>query len=205
VTKLDGKPLLIVISGPSGSGKGTLCKALRQVFPDLAYSVSVTTRPPRPGEVDGVDYIFVTPSEFQRRLQEGKFLEWAQVYENYYGTPKEPVEKWLEEGRDVLLELDVQGALQVRKLYPEALLIFIAPPSIEELRARIAKRGTDTKEVIKKRLSCAKEEIKAAANYDYIVVNEHQEEALKKLVEIISMEKKRRRNEEGSGRATTQP
>ncbi len=205
MTKLDGKPLLIVISGPSGSGKGTLCKALRQVFPDLAYSVSVTTRPPRPGEVDGVDYIFVTPSEFQRRLQEGKFLEWAQVYENYYGTPKEPVEKWLEEGRDVLLELDVQGALQVRKLYPEALLIFIAPPSIEELRARIAKRGTDTKEVIKKRLSCAKEEIKAAANYDYIVVNEHQEEALKKLVEIISMEKKRRRNEEGSGRATTQP
>lgn len=202
---MDGKPLLIVISGPSGSGKGTLCKALRQVFPDLAYSVSVTTRPPRPGEVDGVDYIFVTPSEFQRRLQEGKFLEWAQVYENYYGTPKEPVEKWLEEGRDVLLELDVQGALQVRKLYPEALLIFIAPPSIEELRARIAKRGTDTKEVIKKRLSCAKEEIKAAANYDYIVVNEHQEEALKKLVEIISMEKKRRRNEEGSGRATTQP
>ncbi|HAA89263.1 MAG: Guanylate kinase Gmk [Thermoanaerobacterales bacterium 50_218] len=202
---MDGRPLLIVISGPSGSGKGTLCRALRQVFPDLAYSVSVTTRPPRPGEVDGVDYIFLTPSEFEKRVQEGKLLEWAQVYENYYGTPREPVERWLEEGRDVLLELDVQGALQVKKLYPEALLIFIVPPSIEELGARIAKRGTDTKEVIKKRLSCAKEEIKAAAKYDYVVVNDHQEEALKKLVEIISMEKMRRQNEEGSGHATTQP
>lgn len=189
---MTAKPLLIVVSGPSGSGKGTLCGLLRQRLPDLAYSVSMTTRPPRPGEKDGVDYFFVSTEEFLNKIEAGEFLEWAKVYDNYYGTPVTYVESCLRDGKDVLLEIDIQGARQVKKLFPDAVLIFISPPSFEELGARITKRGTDSEEEIKKRLSSAKEELQAASEYDYVVVNDHQERAVEEILEIIKKEKARR-------------
>lgn len=185
------KPLLIVLSGPSGSGKGTLCQALRKVLPDLKYSVSVTTRPPREGEISGVDYFFVSRAKFLKQLNAGEFLEWAEVYGNYYATLRGPIETWLQEGKDVLLELDIQGALKVKKLFPFTLLIFVVPPSLEELGTRIMKRGTDSEETIRKRLSFAKEELKAAESYDYVIVNDQQEYALAELLKIIAKEKAR--------------
>ncbi len=189
---MTAKPLLIVVSGPSGSGKGTLCTLLRQRLPDLAYSVSVTTRPPRPGERNGVDYFFVSTDEFLDKIKRGEFLEWAKVYDNYYGTPISYVKDSLQYGKDVLLELDIQGANQVKKLFPDAVLIFIRPPSLEELGARITKRGTDSQEAIRKRLSSANQELKAASDYDYVVVNDQQERALEEMMEIIRQEKARR-------------
>lgn len=185
------KPLLLVVSGPSGSGKGTLCRALKEALPELKYSVSVTTRPPRRGEVHGVDYFFVSKEDFLRRLEAGEFLEWAEVYGNYYGTPRATVERWLEEGNDVLLELDVQGALKVKELFPQAVLVFIAPPSLEELGTRIAKRGTESEEDMRKRLSSAGLELEAAKHYDYVIVNDEAERALKELLEIIAREKEK--------------
>ncbi|HHW41494.1 MAG TPA: guanylate kinase [Syntrophomonadaceae bacterium] len=189
---MTAKPLLIVVSGPSGSGKGTLCTLLRQRLPDLAYSVSVTTRPPRPGERNGVDYFFVSTDEFLDKIKAGEFLEWARVYDNYYGTPISYVKDSLQYGKDVLLELDIQGANQVKKLFPDAVLIFIRPPSLEELGARITKRGTDSQEAIRKRLSSANQELQAASGYDYVVVNDRQERALEEMMEIIRKEKARR-------------
>ncbi|MGB9792414.1 MAG: guanylate kinase [Thermacetogeniaceae bacterium] len=194
---MTAKPLLIVVSGPSGSGKGTLCGLLRQRLPDLAYSVSVTTRPPRPGEKDGVDYFFVSTEEFLDKIKAGEFLEWAKVYDNYYGTPVSYVKNCLKDGKDVLLEIDIQGARQVKKLFPDAVLIFISPPSFEELGARITKRGTDSEDEIKKRLSSAKEELQAASEYDYVVVNDHQERAVEEILEIIKREKARRSSQKG--------
>ncbi len=140
---MSAKPLLIVISGPSGSGKGTLCSMLRQALPDLAYSVSVTTRHPRPGEQNGVDYFFISDDEFQRMIDRGEFLEWAEVYGHRYGTACSAVDSQLQAGRDVLLEIDVQGGQNVKRLFPDALLIFIEPPSLQELDARIIHRGTE--------------------------------------------------------------
>lgn len=189
---MTAKPLLIVVSGPSGSGKGTLCTLLRQRFPDLAYSVSMTTRSPRPGERNGVDYFFVSTEEFLEKIKAGEFLEWAKVYDNYYGTPLTYVKGCLQNGKDVLLEIDIQGARQVKKLFPEAILIFIRPPSFEELGVRISKRGTDSQEEIEKRLSSAKQELQAAAEYDYVVVNDSQERAVEEILEIIRQEKARR-------------
>ncbi len=152
----------------------------------------MTTRPPRPGEKDGVDYFFVSTEEFLNKVASGEFLEWAKVYDNYYGTPLTYVKSRLQEGKDVLLEIDIQGARQVKKLFPDAVLIFIAPPSFEELGARITKRGTDSEEEIKKRLNSAKEELQAACEYDYVVVNDRQERAVEEVIEIINKEKARR-------------
>ncbi|NPV29778.1 MAG: guanylate kinase [Firmicutes bacterium] len=202
---MSAKPLLIIISGPSGSGKGTLCNRLRQALPDLMYSVSVTTRPSRPGEIHGVDYFFITEADFLKQLQAGEFLEWAEVYGNYYGTPRRPVETWLREGKDVLLELDIQGAQQVRKIFPQALLIFITPPSLEELGVRITKRGTDTEETIRKRLKFAPAEIQAAKDYNYVVVNDREERALAELLSIIEKEKERLNAERGDRHGTAEP
>lgn len=152
----------------------------------------MTTRPPRPGERNGVDYFFVSTDEFLDKIKAGEFLEWARVYDNYYGTPISYVKDSLQYGKDVLLELDIQGANQVKKLFPDAVLIFIRPPSLEELGARITKRGTDSQEAIRKRLSSANQELQAASGYDYVVVNDRQERALEEMMEIIRKEKARR-------------
>lgn len=188
---MSAKPLIIVVSGPSGSGKGTLCKMLQRAMPDLVLSISVTTRPPRSGEVNGVDYFFVSTEEFKKMLQDGELIEWAEVYENCYGTPRSFLESNLKAGKDVLLELDIQGAQNIKKIYPQAILIFIKPPSLEELGERIIKRGTDSEETIRKRMSFAQKEIQASENYDYVIVNDEQERALAEIVEIIQKEKKR--------------
>ncbi|WP_088555018.1 guanylate kinase [Calderihabitans maritimus] len=185
--------LLIVISGPSGAGKGTLCSALQRKMPNLRYSISATTRPPRKGEIDGVNYYFFSKEEFLKKVEAGEFLEWAEVYGNYYGTLKSEVGKLLKQGADVLLEIDIQGAMQIKKKFPQAVFIFIVPPSLEELRKRIIKRGTDSPEVIEKRLRCAADELSFIDEYDYVVVNDELEKALDKLVAIITAEKCRSR------------
>ena len=145
--------VLIVLSGPSGAGKGTVCQNLISKNKSVYLSVSVTTRPPRPGEVHGKNYFFISREEFQQMVTNDQLIEWAQVYDNFYGTPKEWVEEKLSNGEDVLLEIDIQGALQIKKKFPECVLIFIIPPSINELQARLVSRGTDGAEVIKKRLN----------------------------------------------------
>jgi guanylate kinase len=179
------KPLLIVVSGPSGSGKGTLCAMLRQVLPDLTYSVSATTRQPRPGERNGVDYFFISDAEFQQLIDRGEFLEWAEVYGHRYGTARPEVEGQLRTGQDLLLEIDVQGALNVKQSFPGALLIFIRPPSLEELGARIAHRGTESAQDLKVRMDCVASELQAAARYDHVVLNDEPEHALAELLEIV--------------------
>ena len=181
--------LLIVISAPSGTGKTTLCHMLLKEFPEMEFSVSYTTRKPRKGEVNGRDYFFVDEETFKRMIEENDFLEWARVYGNYYGTSRSQVEKALREGRDLLLDIDVQGALQVKKNMPEAVLIFIMPPSLKELERRLRKRGTDDEKTIEKRLKVAREEIKQAVHYDYIVVNDELEVAFTKLKAIITAER----------------
>jgi len=182
---LTTKPLLIVISGPSGSGKGTLCALLRQALPNLEYSISLTTRQPRPGEQNGVDYFFVSDDEFKTMIGRGEFLEWAEVYGHHYGTARSVVESCLRSGRDVLLEIDIQGAQNVKRLFPQSILIFIEPPSLQELGARIAHRGTETEEAIRRRMNCVPSELQAAEGYDYVVVNDTPEQALAELLKII--------------------
>ena len=140
------KGLLILISGPSGTGKGTVCDLLRQKHPEISYSISATTRQPRPGEQDGVNYYFYTKEKFREMIDQGQLLEWAEVYGNFYGTPKQKVLDRLEAGEDILLEIDTQGALNVMKVMPEGLFIFLLPPSLEELAARLKGRGTETEE-----------------------------------------------------------
>ncbi len=183
------KGLLVVVSAPSGTGKTTLCHMLLKEFENMEFSVSYTTRLPRKGEVNGKDYFFVSKEEFERMVEEGDFLEWANVYGNLYGTSKSQVLRALNEGKDILLDIDVQGALQVKKNLPEAVLIFIMPPSFDELERRLRHRGTDSEDVIKRRLETAKEEIKKAVYYDYIVVNDVLEVAFDKLKSIVTAEK----------------
>lgn len=180
--------LLIVLSGPSGAGKGTICSRLRADMPNLTYSVSMTTRQPRVGEVEGVNYFFREKEEFERLLKEDAFLEYAQVYDNYYGTPKEHVMDLLNEGKSVLLEIDIQGAMQVKERYSDAIFIYIVPPSLTELSARLRGRATDSEEVIDKRLSLACSELALAHRYDYIVVNDDLDEATEKTASILRAE-----------------
>lgn len=181
--------LLIVISGPSGVGKGTLCKILLNRVENLFLSISATTRPPRVGEVDGRNYIFMSPEVFEEKIQKGEFLEWARVYNNYYGTPKDKVFQMLREGKDVVLEIDIQGAAQVKKNYPEGIFIFISPPNFDELKKRIIKRGKDSKDSIELRMKCAADEMKAALDYDYIVLNDDLNQAALCLQSIILAER----------------
>jgi len=183
------KGLLIVISAPSGTGKTTLAHMLLKEFPNMEFSVSYTTRKPRPGEVNGKDYFFVDRKTFEKMVEEGDFLEWAEVYGNLYGTSKTQVLKALHEGKDVLLDIDTQGALQVKKNFPEAVLIFILPPSLKELERRLRSRGTDDEETIEKRLKIARKEIERAPLYDYIVINDFLEKAFKQLKSIVTAEK----------------
>lgn len=185
------KGLLLVVSGPSGAGKGTICGLLRKALPDLAYSVSVTTRAPREGEVDGKDYFFKTVSQVKDMIFRGELLEYAQVYGNYYGTPKPYVMGLLNEGRDVLLEIDVQGALQIKKVFPDGVFVFVVPPTLSELRARIYNRGKDTEEVIEKRLKEATHELRYASKYDYIIVNDIAEKAADRVLTLLEAERYR--------------
>lgn len=181
--------LLIVLSGPSGVGKGTVRQAIfSQEDTKFEYSISVTTRSPRAGETDGVDYFFKTREEFERMIENNKLLEWAEYVGNYYGTPVDYVEKTLQEGKDVFLEIEVQGALQVRNAFPEGLFIFLAPPSLSELKNRIVTRGTETDDLIENRMKAAKAEIEMMDAYDYVVENDNIQSACDKINAIVLAE-----------------
>ncbi|MBB6443782.1 guanylate kinase [Bacillus benzoevorans] len=187
------KGLLIVLSGPSGVGKGTVRKAIfSQPDLDFKYSISMTTRTPREGEVDGVDYFFKTREEFELLIEQGKLLEYAEFVGNYYGTPVDYVQETLDSGKDVFLEIEVQGARQVREKFPDGLFIFLMPPSLSELKNRIVTRGTETEEIINNRLNVAKEEIEMMHLYDYVVENDQIELACERIKAIVVAEHCRR-------------
>ena len=179
------KGILIVVSGFSGAGKGTLMKKLVQEYDDYALSISATTRAPRPGEEDGREYFFLTKDVFEEKIAEDGLIEYACYCDNYYGTPRDYVEKQLAAGKDVILEIEIQGALKIRKQLPTALLLFVMPPDAEELKHRLTGRGTETAEVIDKRMARAVEEAEGIEEYDYIVVNDDLETCVKELHEII--------------------
>lgn len=182
---MEKKGLLIVVSGFAGSGKGTLMKRLTEDYEDYALSVSMTTRAPRPGEVHGREYFFVSKEEFEQKIQADGLIEYASYVENYYGTPRAYVEAQRAAGKNVVLEIEVQGALKVKKRFPDAVLIFVLPPSIEELYRRLKNRGTETEDVIRKRMRRAAEEAALVEKYDYILINDEVEESVKKLHVLI--------------------
>lgn len=187
--KLDDKGLLVVLSGPSGVGKGTVRKALfDRIDHNLVYSVSKTTRSPRKGEVDGKDYIFVSQESFKEDIKNNKFLEYAEFVGNYYGTPIDEIQKQIALANEVVLEIEIEGAMQVRKKMPEAVFIFIAPPSIDALYKRLRGRGTETEEVIQKRVEKSINQIKLAYLYDYIVINDTVDNAADRIMNIIRAE-----------------
>lgn len=181
---------LFVISGPSGAGKGTICKELL-TDGNIRISTSMTTRPPRAGEVNGKDYFFVSQEEFQKNIEERGFLEYAEVYGNFYGTPKMGVMEMTGKGVDVILEIDIQGAVQIKKSYPGAIFIFILPPSMAELRKRITGRDSETEESLKRRLGEAMKEISYVDKYNYYVVNDDLQEAVNRVMAIIAAERSR--------------
>ncbi len=183
------KGLLIVVSGPSGAGKGTICSAYLERNPHAMLSVSVTTRKPRIGEKEGKNYFFRDKETFLKMVEDGEFLEYAEVYGNYYGTPKKFVEEELAAGNDVILEIDIQGALQVKERFPEAVFVFIIPPSMEELKRRIVKRGTEDAEAIYRRFQSAYEELNYISRYNYVIINDTVESAVAKLEAIVLAEK----------------
>ncbi|KRN46710.1 guanylate kinase [Weissella viridescens] len=184
--------VLIVLSGPSGVGKGTVRKALfEEPDVDFQYSISMTTRHPRDGEVDGEDYFFVTRDEFEQKIQDGEMLEYAEYVGNYYGTPKSFIDDSLAAGKDVLLEIEVQGALQVKEKMPEGAYIFLTPPDLQALKERLIMRGTEQPEVIERRVHAATKEIQMMANYDYAVVNDEVPLAVQRIKDIIKVERLR--------------
>ncbi len=184
--------LVLVVSAPSGAGKTTLCQKLLAADPEISFSVSYTTRKPRPREKNGVDYFFVDQDTFEKMIEEGAFLEWAKVYDHYYGTAKAQVEEAISQGRDILLDIDVQGAFQVReKLGRDAVLVFILPPSLTELERRLRSRGTEDEETIKRRLSFARQEIARAKEFDYLVCNQELARAFDELWSILKAERQR--------------
>ncbi|HEX2985556.1 MAG TPA: guanylate kinase [Caproiciproducens sp.] len=185
--KSDG--LLIVFSGPSGAGKDTILKKLLESNQNIRLSVSATTRSPRQGEVDGVDYHFITRERFEAMVSEGKMLEHAEYCGNCYGTPSGPIDRWQSEGHDVILEIEVQGGSQIKMKRPDCVSVFILPPSMKTLELRLRKRGTEQEEVIQKRLTAARTEILEARHYDYYVVNETIEKAVEEINQIINAEK----------------
>nr|WP_297282876.1 guanylate kinase [uncultured Agathobaculum sp.] len=180
------KGTLYVFTGPSGAGKGTLLSRLQEQDDRLFYSISATTRAPRPGETDGVQYYFLSKAEFEEKIAQHAFLEYACYVENYYGTLEAPVNEKLEQGFDVVLEIEVQGAMQVHEKRPDAVMVFIAPPSFEELAARLRGRGTEDEEKVLKRLETAKEELKQQERFDYVIVNDELDRAVEELRNILA-------------------
>ncbi len=176
---------LFIVSAPSGAGKSTLCRAARERFPDLRYSISATARPPRPGEVHGRDYFFVSEDEFKRGIEEGRWAEWAVVHGNYYGTPADFIRDTLADGRDILLDIDVQGAEQLMDRFPDSVSIFIMPPSEKILRERLEKRGTDDPAVIRRRMENARKEMVLKDRYRHRIVNDDLSEAAGRFIDII--------------------
>ena len=191
---MNKKGQLIVVSGPSGVGKGTVLKEYLNSRDGIAYSVSATTRQPRPGEENGIHYYFLSREDFERTAAEGGMLEYASYNGNYYGTPKAPVEQQRNQGNDVVLEIEVQGALQVKKSCPDALLIFVAPPSFEELKNRLTGRQTEDAKTVENRLNIARQELMCAGEYDYIIVNDTVEQAVRRLEQIISANRYNKNN-----------
>ena len=189
--------VLAVVSGFSGAGKGTIMKSLMAKYDNYALSVSATTRNPRPGEEDGREYFFRTKEEFEEMIRQDQLIEYARYVENYYGTPKAYVEEQLSAGRDVILEIEIQGAMKIKEKIPDTVLIFVTPPTIQELKDRLVGRGTETQEVIESRLKRASEEAEGIESYDYLLVNDVVEDCVDELHEIILSERRRAsRNEE---------
>lgn len=182
------KGILVVVSGFSGAGKGTVMKELMRRYDNYALSVSVTTRAPREGEVDGREYFFRTKEEFQQLIREDALIEYAGYVDNYYGTPRSYVEQKLNEGKDVILEIEIQGAMKVKEKNPETLLVFVTPPTVEELKKRLEGRGTEKADVIASRLSRAAEEAEGMDAYDYILVNDKLDECVERLHALIQSE-----------------
>jgi len=188
------KSLLFIISAPSGTGKTSLCKEVIRNLSNLMSSVSYTTRKPRSGEMDGRDYFFVSPEKFQHMLGQGLFVEWTEIYGNRYGTSKAFIEKLMKDQVDILFDIDSRGARKILELYPESISVFVLPPSLQELKKRLISRGTDSPETITSRLKLAEQEMEDAGFYQYTVVNDSFEEAVKKLKSIVIAERCRRRN-----------
>ena len=178
--------LLLVISGFAGSGKGTICKELMKQYDNYAFSVSATTRDPRPGEVDGVDYFFITQERFEEMIKSNELLEYAQYVSNFYGTPKKYVEEKLQEGKDVILEIECQGALHVKEIFPEAVLFFVMPPNVKEIYTRLQGRGTETEEVILRRMRRGQEEAEVIEKYDYLLINDDLQETVQRLHDTLN-------------------
>ena len=178
---------LILFSGPSGVGKDTLLDILITKRAEFQKSISITTREQRIGEIDGVDYFFITPDEFETMIECGEVLEFAKYGKNLYGTPKKPVDKWLSEGKTVILKIEVQGAAKIKKMYPDAVAMFIMPPSLEILEQRLRQRGTENEEDLMRRLSIAREEIERSQDYDYIIVNDCLDAAADEALKILCM------------------
>ena len=185
------KGILTVVSGFSGAGKGTIMKELVRQYDDYALSVSATTREPRPGEAEGREYFFRKVEEFEKMIAKEELIEYAKYVDNYYGTPRAYVEEQLEAGKDVILEIEIQGALKVKEKFPETLLLFVTPPSAEELKRRLVKRGTETMEVIASRMERAREEAEGMEQYDYLIVNDVLQDCVEEVHQIIQGEHRR--------------
>ena len=185
---MNQQGILVVVSGFSGAGKGTLMKELLKRYDNYALSISATTRQPREGEKDGEDYFFVNREYFQQMIEEGRLVEYAQYVNHYYGTPRDYVEKKMAEGKDVILEIEIQGALKVKKRFPDALLIFVTPPSAGELRRRLVGRGTETIEVINARLRRAAEEASGMEAYDYLLINDEIDACVEQMHQLITLQ-----------------
>ena len=188
---MNKKGILIVVSGFSGAGKGTLMKRLLETYDNYALSVSATTRSPRPGEVDGREYFFKTVDEFEKMIAQDELIEYAKYVNNYYGTPKDYVMRQLDAGKDVILEIEIQGALKVKEKYPDTLLLFVTPPSAKELKERLVGRGTETMDVIESRMKRAAEESEGVEAYDYLIINDDLETCVKEMHQVIQSEHNR--------------
>ncbi|KMP11951.1 hypothetical protein UZ36_02615 [Candidatus Nitromaritima sp. SCGC AAA799-C22] len=189
---MKNQGITFILSAPSGTGKTTTCRLLKERLPELKFSVSHTTRPPRDGEKEGVDYFFIQTKEFEKKIERGEFLEWAKVHKQYYGTAFETIDRYRQNGQDLLLEIDVQGAQTLRDLNYEGVFIFILPPSVKELETRLTKRGTEPEEKIRERVEEGKREIQKLDLYDYILTNSRVEETADNLLSIIRAERCRR-------------